>query len=425
MATTLLLSFLIIVFLGIPVAFSLGIGSLIAIIKNTSMSLLILPQRLATGTDSFVLLCIPFFILAGEIMNTGGLGARLYKFCNTLVGHFRGGLAQVNVLQSMIFAGITGAAAADSAVEGPIAIPAMVSEGYDKDFSCAITASSSPIGVIIPPSIPMVLYGSITGISVVKLFAAGFIPGIMVGIAEMIVCYYISVKRGYPKKKRASFGEMLIATKDGLIPLGIPLIILGGVLGGVFTPTEAGVIAVLYSLIISIFIYKSLAIKDLGTILVRAAESTAVVMLIVSAASLYAWFITYANIPLQLGNFLISLNLGKFGIFLFIIFVYLIAGALMDMGANIIMLTPIFYPIILKAGIDPIQFGLVTIVVLAVGLVTPPVCVCTYICANIGGIAPEKVVKASIPFLVAIVIVAILMIVFPSLTTFLPSILVN
>lgn len=421
MAILLFLSFFILIIIGVPVAFSLGLGGLISLILEQSMPLLIIPQRLATGTDSFVLLCIPFFVLAGELMNSGGIAKRLFRFCNVLVGHIRGGLGHVNILISMLFAGITGAAAADSSAIGSMLIPAMHDEGYDMDFSCAVTASSSTIGVIIPPSIPMVLFGACTGVSVTKCFIAGIIPGILVGVAQMLVCWFISVKRNYPKGKRASFKEIFVATKDAILAIGMPVIVLGGILGGIFTPTEAGAVAVIYSLIVALFIYRTITVRDLKGILIKAVEGTATVMLIVSAASLYSWFITYVNIPTKLGNFLAMLNLGKFGLLLVIMFIYFIMGCIMDMGANIIMLTPIFYPIAMSAGVDPLQFCLITIVVLSIGLVTPPVCVCTYICAKIGNVAPETVVKSSIPFLVSMFIVAFLLLVFPPLTTWLPS----
>lgn len=421
MATLLFLSFFLLIMIGVPVAFSLGLGGLISLVLEQSMPLLIIPQRLATGTDSFILLCIPFFVLAGELMNSGGIAKRLFKFCNVLVGHIRGGLGHVNVLISMLFAGITGAAAADSSAIGSMLIPAMHEEGYDMDFSCAITASSSTIGVIIPPSIPMVLFGAITGISVTKCFLAGIIPGILVGVAQMIVCWVISVKRDYPKGKRASLREVFFATKEASLAIGMPVIVLGGILGGIFTPTEAGAVAALYSLIVALFIYRTIKIKDLKNIFIKTVEGSATVMLIVSAASLYSWFITYVNIPTKLGNFLNMLNLGDFGLLVVIMFIYLIMGCLMDLGANIIMLTPIFYPIVLTTSIDPLQFCLITIVVLAIGLVTPPVCVCTYICAKIGNLAPERVIKSSIPFLLSMLAVAFLLLFFPSLTTWLPN----
>lgn len=421
MSVLLFLSFFILIVIGVPVAFSLGLGGLISLILEQSMPLTIIPQRLATGTNSFILLCIPFFVLAGELMNSGGIAKRLFKFCNVLVGHIRGGLGHVNVLISMIFAGITGAAAADSSAIGSMLIPAMEDEGYDTDFSCAITAASSTIGVIIPPSIPMVLYGACTGVSVTKLFLAGIIPGILVGLAQMAVCYVISVRRNYPKGKRASLSAVFSATKDAILAIGMPVIVLGGILGGIFTPTEAGAVAAVYSFIVAMFIYKTITIRDMKNILLKTVEGTATVMLIVSAASLYGWFITYVNIPVILGDFLNSLNLGKIGLMSVIVAVYLIMGCIMDMGANIIMLTPIFYPIISAAGIDPLQFGLVTIVVLSIGLVTPPVCVCTYICAKIGKIRPESVIRSSIPFLLSMVVVAILMMFIPAITTWLPS----
>lgn len=421
MATLLFLSFFILIVIGVPVAFSLGLGGLISLILEQSMPLMIIPQRLATGTDSFVLLCIPFFILAGELMNSGGIAKKLFRFCNVCVGHIRGGLGHVNVLISMIFAGITGAAAADSSAIGSMLIPAMVDEGYDEDFSCAITASSSTIGVIIPPSIPMVLYGACTGVSVTKCFLAGIIPGILVGLAQMLVCYVISVRRNYPKGQRPTLSEIFYATKDAILAIGMPVIILGGILGGIFTPTEAGAVAVVYSLIVAMFIYKTIKLKDMKRILIKTVEGTATVMLIVSAASLYSWFITYVNIPTILGNFLTSLNLGQFGLLCVITVIYFIMGCIMDMGANVIMLTPIFYPIISAAGVDPLQFCLLTIVVLSIGLVTPPVCVCTYICANIGNISPERVVKSSIPFLLSMLAVALMIMLIPPITTWLPS----
>lgn len=419
----LLISIFILILFGIPVAFALGISSLFTIIIDGNIPLMLIPQRLFTGTDSFILLCIPFFILAGEIMNSGGIAKRLFNFCNTALGHIRGGLAHVNILISMIFAGMTGAAAADSSAIGSIIIPAMIEEKYDVDFTCAVTAVSSTIGVIIPPSIPMVLYGTITGVSVTKLFIAGFIPGILVGIAQMIVTHIISLKRGYPKRNFPGIKILIQTFYSALLALGMPVVLIGGILSGIFTPTEAGAIAVIYGFIISVFLYKILKFSELIKLLAKAIQDSAAVMLIVASASLFSWLITYTGIPKMVGDFLLSLTLSPTNILLIIVLIYLFAGCIIDMGANVVMLTPIFYPIVVKLGIDPIHFGLITVVTLAIGLVTPPVGICTFIVSNIAKIPINRTLKASIPYLICMIIVVILIIFIPSLTTFLPAVL--
>lgn len=288
MTLVLFISFIVLIFLGIPVAFSLGISSLIYLIM-VDIPLNILPQKMYAGIDSFVLVCIPGFILAGNLMNTGGITKRIIHFSNAVVGFIRGGLSLANVAASMLFAGISGTALADTASIGAILIPAMVDEGYDADFSAAVTASSSTIGPIIPPSLPMIIAGTLTGVSVGKLFLAGTIPGLLLGLSLMGVAYYISVKRNYPKGEKYPFGYIIKSFSQAFWAVAMTILILFGILGGVFTPTEASIIAVVYAVIVGKFIYKELKFRHMPKIIIESMRMTASIMLLVGFANLFAW----------------------------------------------------------------------------------------------------------------------------------------
>ncbi|QTL99338.1 TRAP transporter large permease subunit [Iocasia frigidifontis] len=420
MTLPLFVSFVILIFLNVPIAFSLAISSCVALYFG-GFPLNVVIQRMVTAADSFLLLAIPFFILAGNIMKDGEISKKLINFADSLVGFITGGLAQVNIVTSMFFAGITGAAVADTSAVGSVLIPPMVEREYDADFSGAVTAASSVIGVIIPPSIPMVVYGVVTGVSVGKMFMGGLIPGILVGVIMMIASYVISKKRGYPSGKSLSIKNILVNFKESILALIMPLIIVGGIFSGVFTPTEAAVIAVIYSLIISLFVYRTIKIKDLPRIILESAYTTAVVMLMLVAAFLFSWIITRERIPVQIANFLTTLALNRTVVLVLVSIFYIVAGTLMDLTANIILLVPVLFPAIQNLGVDPIHFGLITVVALAIGLVTPPVGACLFVASEISNTSIVQQSKALIPYIISLVLVLILLILIPEISVFIPN----
>lgn len=414
--------FFIAILLGIPLAFSLGISSLIyLIVEVNTMPWGVIAQRLFEGANSFPLMAIPFFILAGALMNYGGLAKKLVDIAHFLVGFIRGGLAIVNIVGSMFFAGISGSSVADTAAIGSLLIPAMTERGYKKEFSVAVTASSSTIGVIIPPSIPMVLVGVIGGLSIGQLFLAGAIPGILLGFALMLVSYLISKKENYPKEQVPSFRKIVRSVKEGILALIMPLMILGGIIGGIFTPTEAGAVAALYSFIIGFFVYKKLKLADLPGILYDTLTNTAAIMFLVAVASLFGWILSYERIPQIIANAMLSITENQILILLLINIFLLMIGCVMDMTASLIILTPMFMPLIKTLGIDPIHFGVIMVLNLSIGLFTPPLGVCLIVPCQLAERKISDVLKDILPFFIACVVVLFLITYLPGLVTFLPN----
>lgn len=420
MTVPLLISFIVLVLLNVPIAFSLAISSLLALYFGGFPFTLVI-QRMINASDSFILLAIPFFILAGNLMKDGKISKKLVDFADSLVGFASGGLAQVNIITSMFFAGITGAAVADTSAVGSILIPPMVERGYDKDFSGAVTASSSVIGVIIPPSIPMVVYGVITGVSIGKMFLGGLIPGVLVGVILMIVSYIFSKKRGYPSGESLNIKNIFFQFRKSILALVMPVIIVGGIFSGIFTPTEAAVVAVIYSLIVGIFVYRTIKISDLPKIILESAYTTGVVMLMLAAAFLFSWVITRERIPVYIANYITSLHINTVIILIFIAIIYVIVGALMDLTANIILLVPVLFPAIQKLGVDPIHFGLITVVALAIGLVTPPVGACLFVASEISNTSIAHQSKALFPYIISLILVLLLLVLIPEISTIIPN----
>ena len=418
------LSFIAFIIIRLPIGFALGFSSLIYLV-GSDITLQVIPQIMITTFDSFVLLAIPLFMLAGQLMNSGGITDKIFSFANKLVGHIKGGLSHVNVVASMIFAGMSGSAVADAAGLGQIEIKAMVEEGFDPDFSAAITAASSTIGPIIPPSIPFVIYGSLTGTSIGALFIAGAIPGLLMGLFLMFTCYIISVKRGYPSHKRASIKELAISFIKAVPSLLTPIIIIGGILFGVFTPTEAAAVAVIYALILGILIYKEIKLRDLLGILLDVGKNIASIMFIVSTATVFGWILTYQGIPQRIADLLLSITHNIYLILLLINLLLLLVGCFMETIAAQLVLIPVLVPIIDTLGIDRVQFGVIITLNLMIGLITPPVGVCLYIVSNIAKISFERTVKATLPFVLVLIIVLMLITYIPSISTFLPKLLLN
>ncbi len=409
------ISFFILLFFGVPVAFCLGASSLVYFLIE-GIPLITIPQKMFSGMDSFVLLCVPGFILAGNLMNMGGITNQIINFCNKLVGHITGGLGLANVASSMVFAGISGTATADSASIGAIMIPAMEKEGYDVDFSCAVTASSSTIGPIIPPSLPMIIAGTLTGLSVGKLFVAGIIPGFLLGLGMMILVYIISKKRNYAKSERASFKEVLVSFKAAFWALVMTFIILFGIIGGVFTPTEASVSAVIYALLVGLFIYKDLHLKDLPKIILKSMSTTAAIIVLIGFANCFAWILASEQVPQMIASGILSITENKYAVLLIINIILLIVGTFMETNAALIILFPVLLNVATSVGVDPIQFAVMGVLNLIIGLTTPPVGICLFITSSIGKISLGKVTKAILPFIAVSLFVLALVTYVPAVT---------
>lgn len=420
MALLLFVSFLVLIFLGVPVAFSLGLSSLIYLIA-VDIPLNIIPQKMFAGLNSFVLLCIPGFILAGNLMNAGGITDRIIGFANNLLGRIRGGLGLANVGASMGFAGISGTALADTASIGAILIPAMKKEGYGAGFSAAVTASSSVVGPIIPPSLPMIIVGTLASLSIGDLFLAGAVPGILIGLGLMIPTYIISVKRNYPKGDKKSLKEVWSSFLGAFWALLMTVIILYGILGGLFTPTEASIVAVVYALIVGIFIYKELPIKKIPKIMIQTMSSTASIMLLVGFANLFGWILVSEQIPQMVADLILGISTNHVVVILLIILLVLFVGTFMETIAGLVILFPVLLPVATTIGMDPIQFGVTMVLAMVIGLVTPPVGVCLFVASQIGKVSMGKVTLELIPFIGVMLIVLLLVAFVPQVTLFLPG----
>jgi tripartite ATP-independent transporter DctM subunit len=399
------------------------LSSFAYILWNGSIPYAIMTQRLEAGVENFSLLAVPFFILAGKFMNASGVTDRIFNFARTVVGHIPGGLGHANVLASIFFAGMSGAAVADAGGLGTIEIEAMKKDGYDVEFSGAVTAASSTIGPIIPPSIPIIVYGVFAGTSVAALFAAGLIPGLLMGIALMIMVYIYSLRYKYPRHPKATFKQFYQAFKAAIPPFVTPFILVGGILGGVFTPTEAGAVAAIYSLFLGIVVYRTLNLKKIIDVILDSSYTTASVMLIVIAASLFGWVLTRERIPVMAGEFILSLTQNKFLILLITNLFLLFVGCFLEPVAAMIILIPVFLPICNHLQIDLVHFGLIMVLNLMIGLLTPPVGLVLYIITDITKVPFENVVKATLPFLIPLVIVLFLLTYIPYIVLILPRLL--
>jgi len=413
--------FFLLLIIGLPVAFSLGIATILAIYL-LDIPMIIIFQRMFSGVNSFVLLCIPFFILMGNIMERGGIAKRIVNFSNLIVGRIKGGLAAVNVLASMFFGGISGSAVADTSSIGAMLIPMMSEEGYDRDFTVAITCTSSIIGLIIPPSNTMILYSFVAGgVSIAKLFAAGIIPGILMGISLMIVGYIISVKRNYPTHPVPSFKESIKIIQEALLSLFLLVIIVGGILGGIFTATEASVFGAVYAFVIAFFFYRELDLRDLPEILIKTVYTTAIVMFLIATSTAFAYVLAIEQIPNLIADFLLLITENKIIIFLIINIVLLIVGTFMDSSPGVLIFTPIFLPIAVELGLSPIHFGIIIILNLTIGLVTPPVGTVLFVGLAIGDISMNTLLKALLIFIIPLIIVLLLVTYIESISMFIPN----
>ncbi|MCK8816721.1 TRAP transporter large permease subunit [Natroniella sulfidigena] len=408
--------------IGVPVGFAIGLTSLILMFFMGMSNPMILARRMVTGIDSYTLLAIPFFMLAGEIMNKAGIVRDILRFANAIVGRLKGGLAYVNIVGSMLFAGISGSAVADTSALGSLIIPMMEEDGYDKSFSSAITSSSAIIGPIIPPSIPMIIFGSIAQVSIARLFLGGAIPGILVGLSLMGVAYFTATKRDYPVSDKISLKEFLEVCKKTIWALILPMIILFGIVGGIFTATEAGAVAVVYGVVISFVVY-DLTLEDVPEILRGASLNTGIVMLICATAMALTWYLATAQVPQNLTQFLTSLTESRL-VFLFILNVLLfLVGMVIDLTPALFLLVPILLPVSATYGVDPIHFGIIMVANLCVGLTTPPVGTVLYVTTSISKINLEELVKELLPMYIVLFIVLLLITYVPEIVLWLPSLI--
>ncbi|MBN9672104.1 TRAP transporter large permease [Roseibium aggregatum] len=423
MAEVLFLTFAVCLVLSMPVVFSLLVASIVAILWGGALPLTVLPHKLVSGIDSYPLLAIPLFIVFGEVVNKGGIGRRIVDFSQALVGSFRGGLAHANVTASMFFGGISGSATADSAAIGSVLIPAMKRGGYPAPFSVAVTATSSVIGIIIPPSVDLILYGWLTDTPMDELFAGGLLPGVLIGFALMAVAYVISKRNGYGVRQPFSLPELARKTGDTFPALVMPLIIIGGILGGVFTVTEAAAAAIVYGLLITWGYYRELKLADLPALFADAARTIGQVMFLLGTAKVFAYVMTVEQVPLKLSQSLFAVLPSSDLFALNVILICLVVGLFLTPAIATIILTPILFPAAQSFGVDPVHFGLMLVSGLALGHVTPPVGLTLLLSASIGGITVEQALRPLLPFLLMLVAIVLLIAYVPAITLLIPELM--
>jgi len=417
------LSLLVFMFIGVPIAISLGLSTIIGIALHETLNMAIVPQRIFVSLNSFPLMAIPFFILAGNLMGAGSMSKRMVAFASSLVGHFTGGLAMVAIVTSMFFAAISGSGAATTAAIGSILIPAMIAKGYKIEYAAANQAVAGALGIIIPPSIAMILYGVAAEVSIADLFIAGIIPGLLITFSLLLSAFFISKRDGYVGVEKSDFPTVLRAFKDSILALLMPVIILGGIYSGLFTPTEASVVAVVYALIVGIFIYRDISLKNLPKIFMDSGESSAVIMFVIGTAGLFGFFISINNIPDIIYQSIESFIVSKY-IFLFVVvLILLVAGMFLEGSAAILILVPLLLPTALSLGVDPVHFGVIMVCSLAIGLVTPPVGIDLFVVSKLTNLSIIRIARFAIP-LILILIVDVLIITFvPEISIWLPGFL--
>jgi C4-dicarboxylate transporter DctM subunit len=424
LGTVLLAGFLFALVTNVPIAIALGFAAILAMfVSPAGIPLTILAQSLYTSLDSVLLTAVPFFILAGNLMRAGGVTTRLVRFANNLVGGVKGGLGMVTVVSCIFFAGMTGSGVAEAAALGILLIPAMAEAGYDKGYAACLQASAGSLGIIIPPSISMIIYSSLTDVSVGGLFLAGVVPGLLIGSTLMIANYIISSRRGYKGAERPRLLEVLKSFRDSILPLFMPLIIVGGIYGGIFTPTESAVVAVLYALFLGTVIYKKIGLKDLPDILVNSAVMSSVALIILSMASTFGLVSTLESLPERFGNIIISTSGSKI-VFLLLVNVFLlVTGCFISETAVMIIMMPIFLPALTGLKIDPIHFGVLFMLNHAIGMITPPYGVNIFVTCSIAEINVQQYTRQLLPFLIALLVSLGLVTYISEITLFLPKLL--
>lgn len=406
--------FMILLLVGVPVAIAIALASIFVLITN-DMPLVLIAQRMFAGTDTFPLVAVPFFILAGDLLAKGKVSEKLVNFADSLFGFLKGGLSIVAVLAGMFFAAISGSGAATTAAVGTTLVPELKKKGYDEASSAALIAASGTIGVVIPPSVPMILYAVIANVSVEKLFISGFVPGVVMGLFLIGIAIYQARLRNYPTGAKFEMMNILKTFKEAIWGLLTPVIILGGIFSGVFTPSEAAVIAVNYALFVSIFIYKDMKLKDVVNVITRSAMTMSVIMLIISTSAILSWILANWDIPTIIANNILSISSNKYVIMLLITTIILITGVFMETASALIILTPVFLPLVSKLGIDFIHFGLIMVMGLAIGMITPPVAINLYVASTITGLSIEKITKAIVPYMLGLLVVLLLLLYIPML----------
>jgi len=423
MIAALIISFVILAVFSVPFAISLGIAVIITMVFFSPFPVLGMAQRMITGIDSFVLMAIPFFMLTGRLMNEGGITDRLFEFARRLVGPIRGGLAHANVVASMIFAGMSGSAVADAGGLGMVEIKAMTDQGYRKVFSAAVTVSSSTIGPIIPPSIPMVIYGAMAEVSVGQLFLGGFVPGVLMGLSLMVFIYLWSFREKMPQDEPYRLREIWRSFCAAFLPLMTPVILIGGILSGIFTPTEAGAVAAIYAFVISFLVYKTITLKDIPSLILDTFSTTAVVTFIISATSAFSFLLIVGKIGIVLKESVFSLTQNPLIVLFMINIILLMLGCLMEAGVLLILLTPILVPMMNAIGVDLVHFGVVIVLNLMIGVATPPVGMCLFVVSEANNIKLESLMREVIPQIIPLIVVLFLITYFPDLVLFLPRLL--
>lgn len=422
LTTLMLISFLVMVLIGVPITFATGSAVMLYLVMGGDIPGTLLAQRMYNSSASFTMLAVPLFIIAGELMNKAGITKRIVRLSTALMGHIRGSLAHVTILASMLFAGLSGSSVAAASSVGGMLIPAMKEDGYDAGFGAAVTACSACMGPIIPPSIAFIIYSSITGDSVGKLFLGGIMPGIIMGISLMVIAYVISKKRNYPVRERSTTSEKVSAVKGSALAILMPIIIVGGIMTGIFTSTEAGAIGLLYGLLVGL-LTKELPLKEIPSILVNGALTSASIMYIIATSQALGWLLTIERLPQTLVAFLSSLTSNSTAIIFIILGTLLIMGCFLVDTAMITIMTPLFIPIVKQYGIDPIQFGVVMVMMTTVGGITPPVGNLLFVASGIAETPVLRTAKAMVPFAGALLISMALCALIPPLVTFLPNLL--
>src|SRR5210317_729858 len=419
----LVFSFIFFISIGTPVAWSIAISSLLTILVSipSLAAVTTIAQRMGTGLDSFALLAIPFFVLSGQLMTHGGIADRLIGFAKTIVGAFPGGLALINIIAAMLMGAIAGSAMASASAMGSILGPEMEKEGYDKEYGAAVNITSATIGLVIPPSNVLIVYSLASGgVSIAALFLAGYLPGILTGLFLMIVAGVWAKRKGYPTFKRSSLSQILKTFVIAFPSLLLLVIVIGGIVAGYFTATEASAVAVLYTLILGWF-YKEIKIKDLSKMLLESSKTSAVVMLLIAASMSMSWIMSYENIPQSLSDLLLSISDNKVVILLIINLLLLFVGIFMDMTPAVLIFTPIFLPVVMKLGLDPVHFGIIMILNLCIGLCTPPVGSVLFVGVGVANTTIQKVLKPLMPLFIAMVVALFLVTYIPALSLWLPS----
>jgi C4-dicarboxylate transporter DctM subunit len=419
LVATLLIAFII----NIPIGFALGIAALTSLVVSGTMPIEMIPQRMVAGVNSFPLLAIPLFMLVGAIMERGGISRRIVHLASALLGHITGGLAAVSILACTFFAAISGSAPGTAAAVGELTIPEMEKRGYSKSYASAVVASASCLGVIIPPSITFIIFGIVANVSIGQLFVAAIIPGLFLALLLIVVNLIRSRQLGYPTEAKCSWKERWKPFVDSAWGLLLPIIILGGIMSGAFTPTESAAIAVVYGLVISFFVYKELKLSDLVPVFYKASLNSAMIMLLIAAASPFGWVMIVEQVPQMASSAVLGISSNMYIILMLMIIMYLILGTFMETSAIILLAVPIFAPIAQQLGIDMVHFGVVTVVALAIGMATPPVGITLFATCGIAGISIGEITRKILPFLIALIIGLLILAYVPILSTFLPDLL--